>query len=106
MFPLYALFVVFILGVIAFWIKQFENLMDTISLDEIGIQDKIKTEVQRFKKFNQVVLGNKEKVEVGEIDIRNYAKYILRNGTDGEKRELLGCLKSKITLSNKQIILE
>ncbi len=87
-------------------IKQFENLMDTISLDEIGIQDKIKSEVQRFKKFNQVVLGNKGKVDVGEIDIRNYCKYVLRNGTDGEKRELLGCLKSKITLKNKLINLQ
>lgn len=86
-------------------IKQFENLMDTISLDEIGIQDKIKSEVQRFKKFNQVVLGNKEKVDVGEIDIRNYSKYILRNGTDGEKRELLGCLRGRITLSSKKIAL-
>lgn len=86
-------------------IKQFENLMDTIGLDEIGIQSKIKDEVQRFKKFNQIVLGSKEKIEVGEIDIRNYAKYILRNGTDSEKRELLGCLKSKITLSNKKISL-
>jgi len=82
-------------------IKQFENLMDTISLDEIGIQDKIKSEVQRFKKFNQVVLGNKEKVDVGEIDIRNYSKYVLRNGTDGEKRELLGCLRGKLFLNNK-----
>ncbi len=87
-------------------IKQFEKLMSTINLDEIGIQDKIRSEVQRFKKFNQVVLGNNEKVEVGEIDIRNYSKYILRNGTDGEKRELLGCLKSKITLNNKLINLE
>lgn len=86
-------------------IDQFGLLMDTINFDEVGIQDKIKTEVQRFKKFNQMILGNKEKIEVGEIDIRNYAKYILRNGTDGEKRELLGCLKSKITLKGKQISL-
>jgi site-specific DNA recombinase len=87
-------------------VKQFENLMDTISLDEIGIKEKIKDEVARFKKFNQIVLGSKEKIEVGEIDIRNYSKYILQHGTDGEKRELLSCLRGKITLKDKMISLE
>ncbi len=87
-------------------IKQFEGLMDTIDMNEISIKDKIKEEVQRFKKFNQVVLGSKEKIEVGDIDVRSYCKYILRNGTEGEKRELLGCLKSKILLSNKKITLQ
>jgi DNA invertase Pin-like site-specific DNA recombinase len=87
-------------------LKQFEGLMDTIDMNEISIKDKIKDEVQRFKKFNQIVLGSKEKIEVGDIDIRSYCKYILRNGTEGEKRELLGCLKSRILLKNKEISLE
>ena len=87
-------------------IKQFEDLMETINIDEIGIKEKIKNEVQRFKKFNQIVLNSKDKIEVGDIDIRNYCKYIFRNGTDGEKRDLLGCLKNKITLKEKLISLE
>lgn len=41
------------------------------------------------------------KIEVKEIDIRNYAKYLLLEASDPEKRELLGCLKSKILLANK-----
>ena len=84
-------------------IKQFEQLIENIDLNEIGIKEKIKIEVERVKKFNRVVLGNKDKIEVGEIDIRNYAKYILRDGTDIEKRELLSCFKSKIELKNKII---
>ena len=86
-------------------IKQFEQLIENIDLNEIGIKEKIKTEVERVKKFNRIVLGNKEKIEVGEIDIRNYARYILRDGADNEKRELLSCFKSKIVLKNKIIIL-
>lgn len=86
-------------------LKQFENLMDQISIDEIGVKEKIKSEVERFKKFQQVLLGKKDKIEVKEIDIRNYAKYLLREGADVEKRELLGCLKSKILLSQKAISL-
>jgi len=84
-------------------IKQFEDLMDTISIDEIGVKEKIKSEVERFKKFQQSILGIKTKVEIADVDIRNYAKYLLREGTDTEKRELLGCLKSKITLKSKLI---
>jgi len=87
-------------------IKQFELLLDKINLDEFGMKAKIKDEVTRFKKFNRVILGNKEKVEIGEIDIRNYAKFILRDGTNSEKRELLGNIKSYICLNNKKIILK
>lgn len=87
-------------------IKQFADLLDKIDIDEIGIREKIKTEVERIKKFEQGVLGIKKKIVVGEIDIRNYAKYILREGQDVEKRELLGCLKSKVVLSNKVVSLQ
>ena len=86
-------------------LKQFEQLLEKINLDEIGIKEKIKLEVERFKKFQRVILGNKEKIEVGDIDIRNYAKYILKDGQDIEKRELLGCLKSKLVLKEKMLFL-
>ena len=84
-------------------ISQFESLMDKINLDEIGIKEKIKAEVERIKKFQRLILGTKEKIEIKDIDIRNYAKYVLREASDLEKRELLGCLRSKILLNNKII---
>ncbi len=84
-------------------LNQFANLIDKIDIDEIGIKEKIKNEVERFKKFQKNILGIKGKVVVDDIDIRNYAKYILRDGTDIEKRELLSCLKSKIILQEKNI---
>lgn len=84
-------------------INQLVQLMDNIDLDEIGIKDKIKSEVERIKKFQKIVNGNKEKIDISDIDIRNYAKYVLKEATNTEKRELLGCLKSKILLSNKRV---
>lgn len=87
-------------------VEQFVALMDVIDINEIGIREKIRMEVERFKKFQQVVLGAKTKVLVADIDIRNYAKYLLKEGGDLEKRELLGCLKSPITLNNKVIRLK
>jgi len=87
-------------------IEQFVKLMDQIDLNEIGIKEKIKDEVERVKKFQRIILGTTEKIEVKEIDIRNYAKYVLKESPDVEKRELLSCLKSKILLSNKSILLQ
>ncbi|MES2930778.1 MAG: recombinase family protein [Patescibacteria group bacterium] len=86
-------------------IKQFEDLIEIISIDEIGIKERIRTEVERIKKFNSMLLGVKDQVCVEDIDIKNYAKYLLREGKDIEKRELLSCFKSKIELKNKAIIL-
>ena len=85
-------------------IEQFAKLMDKIELDEIGMKEKIKMEIERHKKFQLAMLSEKTaQVKISDLDIRNYAKYILRDGTIYEKRELLGCLKSRILLSNREI---
>jgi site-specific DNA recombinase len=84
-------------------IKQFQEFINKIDLDEIGMKAHIKDEVERYKKFQTGVLGIKEKVRVNDIEIRNYGKYILEHGTNSEKRELLSCVKSKILLKNKEI---
>lgn len=84
-------------------IKQFEDLIDSIDIDEIGIKEKIKEEVERFKKFQRSLLGKATKVTVADIDIRNYAKYLLKEGKSVEKRELLSCLNSRIVLDSKQV---
>lgn len=86
-------------------IEQLVSLMDKINLDEIGIKEKIRAEVERVKKFQRVILGTKEKIEIKDVDIRNYAKYVLREASDIEKRELLACLKSKIHLKEKVVSL-
>lgn len=84
-------------------IEQLIKLIDQIDVDEIGIKEKIKKEVERIKKFQMVMLKKREKIDISDIDIKNYAEFILRDGSNFEKRELLGCLKSKIMLKNKAI---
>lgn len=87
-------------------VEQLAGLMDKIHLDEIGMKEKIKAEIERHKQFNVGILGIKgETIKVTDVDIRNYAKHVLRNGTTFEKRELIGCLKSKILLKSKTITL-
>jgi len=88
-------------------VEQLANIIDTISLDEIGMKDKIKTEIEQHKKFQESVLGkvSKEKIKFKEVDIRNYAKYILRERSVWEKREVLSHLRSKLLLKEKKVYL-
>ncbi|MCA9361563.1 recombinase family protein [Candidatus Kaiserbacteria bacterium] len=87
-------------------IEQLTEMMDSIEFNEIGMRNKIKDEIERHKKFQAGLLNEKEtKVKVKDIEIRNYAKYILREGQVHEKRELLSCLKTRLLLANKTISL-
>jgi len=86
-------------------LKQFEELIEKIDINEIQIKEKIKADVEKFTNLQNFFLGTKEKPKISNIDIRGYARYVLREGSDVEKRELLGCLKSKILLKNKEITL-
>jgi hypothetical protein len=67
------------------------------------MKDQIRNEVTRYNRFQKGMLGIKVEMEVKDFDIRNYAKYILRDGRDIEKRELLSCLRSKVILNQKKI---
>jgi len=87
-------------------INELVGLMDKIDLDELGVKSRIEQEVMRFNKFRIGVLGHKKESNNVDIDIRNYAKYLLKEGTLIEKRELLYFLKSKLVLKDRKIILE
>ncbi len=87
-------------------IEQLQKLVDHININEIAMKDKIKEEVERIKGFQKAMFDIKEKIDVKDVDIRNYVKHILRTGKEAEKREIIGCFKSKIILKNKKVSLE
>ena len=85
-------------------IKQLLDLMNKIDLDKSGVKKKLEAEIERYKKFHSGIMGKaNEEYSVKDTDIRNYAKYLLTEGSIFEKRDLLGCLKSKIILKEKTI---
>jgi len=88
-------------------IEQLADLLDKVSLDKIGMKEKIKAEIQSHNEFQESVLGKEvnEKVKIKDVDIRNYAKHILRKRPIHKKRELLKNLRSKIVLQDKFISL-
>ncbi len=76
-------------------------------MDEICIKEKVQQEINRFKKFSYTVFGQELGTEKSspKADIKNYAKYVLTNGSKDEKREVLSCLKSRLEIKDKQIAL-
>jgi len=89
-------------------VDQLLSIIDKLNLDKIGMKEIIEKEIEQYYKFRHAVLGisKNEKDKQKDIDIKNYAKYILKDGTIYEKRELLSCLKSKLILKNKKVYLE
>ena len=85
-------------------IEQVIAIVGTIDLDELGMRDQFKKELEKSRKLMSGVLGVKqERVRSADIDIRNYAKYVLREGSVHEQRNLLAILKSKLALKDKKI---
>ncbi len=83
-------------------IKQLLVILDDVDLNEIGMRHKFEEEVARLNKFQKSILGMQgTRVEVKDANLRTYAKYLLKEGSIIEKRELLSCLKSKLALKNK-----
>lgn len=89
-------------------ITQLIEIIDKIDLDKIGVRQKLEQEMGRFNNFRNKVLGLTQDQEMKQsgLDLRAYAKYLLKEGSVEEKRELMGSFKSKIVLINKKIILE
>ncbi|HQT82924.1 MAG TPA: recombinase family protein, partial [Candidatus Paceibacterota bacterium] len=86
-------------------IEQLAGLIDKISLDEIGARHLIEREVSRYNKLRAEVEGKSETIKAKEMDIRKYAKYLLKNGSREEKRELLEHLRDRLILNDHIITL-
>jgi len=88
-------------------VEKIAELIDQIDVNQFGIRMKFQEELRRFNKFQRSVLGgagtqNKDT----EIDVKTYSKYILREGTNEEKRELMGCFRSKIKIAKGVVTIE
>lgn len=86
---------------------QLISIVDQVDLNETGVQIKFEEELKRYNKFNRGVLGVQNRSSKHkEIELKTYVKYILREGTNEEKRELMGCFKSKIKVTKKVVTIE
>ena len=87
-------------------ITELLKILDKVNINELGMRQKLTDEIKRFNIFQRSVLGSTDKIKNTEdTDIRNYAKYILKEGSVSEKRELLGNLRSRIVYKDKTLVL-
>jgi len=87
-------------------ITELLKILDKVNINGLGMRQKLEDEIARFNIFQRSVLGSTDKVKNREdMDIRNYAKYILKEGSVSEKRELLGNLRSRIVYKDKTLTL-
>jgi len=87
-------------------ITELLKILDQVSINELGMRHKLEEEIARFNIFQRSVLGSTDKIkDTKDTDIRNYAKYILKEGLVSEKRELLGNLRSRIIYKDKTLTL-
>jgi site-specific DNA recombinase len=96
------------------WITELEltneliGILDKVELDEIGIRAKLEAEIDRFYDFHAFVTGEvfDRPPEKRAVDLRNYAKKILEDGTVEDKRQILRCLKSRLIIKDKKVYLD
>lgn len=87
-------------------IGELLKMLDKVDINELGMRQKLEEEIARFNIFQRSVLQTTVKSDKDHVtDIRNYAKYILKEGTVMEKRELLANLRSRIVYKDKELTL-
>ena len=85
-------------------ILELLKIIDQVDINELGMRQKLEDEIARFNIFQRSVLGTVVKSNTDHVsDIRNYAKYILKEGTVMEKRELLANLRSRVKYMDKVV---
>lgn len=88
-------------------VEQIVGLLDRIDVNQFEIRVKFQEELRRFNKFQRSVLGGAgTQNKNSEVDVKTYAKYILREGTNEEKRELMGCFRTKIKITKGVVTIE
>ena len=88
-------------------IEQLLISLDKVDLNQIRIQHKFEEELKRHNRFQKGVLGvQNSKTKHKDIDLKTYTKYILKDGTNEEKRELMGCFRSRITLTKTVVTIK
>jgi site-specific DNA recombinase len=87
-------------------LKEFQKMASTLDLNEVQLNEKLNLEIKKFKKLQAMFLGKDSTAEIQKVDLRNYMKFILKDGTVLEKRLVLDCIKSNLVLKNKIISIQ
>ena len=84
-------------------IAQLGKLIDSVRLNDLKIKKQIESDIIRYKKFHRSITGKEVLIELSSVDIKDYIKFLLKEGSPEEQREIMGSFKSDILVENKII---
>lgn len=86
-------------------IDELLKIIDKVNINELGMRQKLEDEIRRFNKLQKIVNGQTGRalIEENDVNIRQYAKYLLKEGSVSDKRELLANLRSRLNYKDKKI---
>ncbi len=84
-------------------IEALLEMIDTLKLDQVKLTAKLNLEIQKFKKLQAMFLGIRKADSIEPIDLKDYAKFVLKEGTVLEQRSVLECIINGLVLQNKRI---
>ncbi len=83
--------------------EAFVSLLGKVTLQEIESKEALRFELDKFRRLSSAVLGYGYNPDQQEINLHNFAKYVLTEGTRDEKRALISCLDRTIYLKDKEL---
>lgn len=88
-------------------LDQLITIVKDVPIRSVQAKKKLQREVARYRNLTENILKRKSpETKLPKIDFRDYAKYVLREGTKEEKREILSCLKATLTLQNQTVTID
>jgi len=87
-------------------IKQLCEIIDQLSIDELGVRGQMDLDVDRMYRFHRDVMGTAgdfDNKELGDINTKKYMQFLLKEGNIYEQRHVLLNLKSKLILKDGKI---
>lgn len=75
-------------------------------MDELGLRKHLKDDIERHQKFQALLGAEVKKVQLQDVDLKNYAKHMLKVGETAEKRQILSHLKDRLVLKDRRITID
>jgi hypothetical protein len=87
--------------------NELAGVIDRVDVDDLGTRIKLEEEVRRFNAFQETVFGRDPRQSPpAAVDVKAYAKYLLRDGSLSEKREILSQLRARLIYRDQKIYLQ
>ncbi len=78
-------------------------MINKLNINKVKLTAKLDIEIQKFKKLQAMFLSRKKTDNIESIDLKDYMKFVLKEGSILEQRAVLECINNKLILKDKKI---